>query len=208
MARKTVNVLARAGLRLEQNPIASLPHSQDDSTDHSGQTHTAVLELFSSDPEFKESSTALTKAVADSLQSVVHPYLSAVIAGTEHHILPGWGSLQLVFALRRKPTLSREAFQTYWLDEHVHFALAQRASGLRYRQLHADHSWTTEIAALTGYGVDDFDGVAEVYYQTTEEIRERFDKPEISRDAFVDEQTFIDHNRSWLGFFEMFHQEP
>lgn len=207
VADRRANVLIRAGLRLEHNPIASLPHSQDDGADCSDQTSTAVLELFSSNPDFKNSSSTLVKTVADSLEPVVDPFLCAVIAGTEHHILPGWGCLQLVFALRRKPALSREAFQAYWLDEHVHFALDQRESGLRYRQLHADQSWTTAVAVLTGYGVDDFDGVAEVYYQTLEEIRERFSRPEIAGDAFDDEQTFIDHDRSWLGFFRMFHQE-
>lgn len=194
----------RAGFALEQNPIASLPHGQGGGTEPERSFY-ALVELFSDNPDFRRTAAEPLSVLAFRLKAAVDPALSAVIAGTEYPVLPGWGDLQLVFAIRRLPHLSREAYQDYWLNHHVHFATDQGRNDptFFYRQFHTLGDWTDEAGDILGYGIRDFDGVAEVYYQTVEEIVERFSKPEVAGDAFADEQTFIDHGRSWLGFFRI-----
>jgi hypothetical protein len=193
----------RAGFLLKPNPIGDMPHSQKGSA----ATFEGLIEFFSDgDGAGRATVDGLVGSLHDAIEPVVDWQQSAVIAGREYRLLPGWGELQLVFALRRKPSLSRTAFQDYWLNHHAGYALEQGVDDrtFYYRQFHTDGCWSGDLARDHGFGIADFDGVAEVYYQSVEEIAERFSRPEVSRDAYADEKTFIDHERSWLGFFRMF----
>lgn len=201
---KAADLKLRAGFKLDANPIANLPHSEANAAESDSKINDALIELFSAERSVTDAAIPLLQKALKTAGSVVDCSRSVVIAGIEHVLLPGWGELQLVFALRRKRTLTRQAFHDYWLHQHVHFALDQADNGLLYRQHHTDSDWSESVASRLGYSIDDFDGCAEVYYQTVEEIAERFSRPDISRDAFADEQTFIDHANSWLGFYRMY----
>jgi len=90
---------------------------------------------------------------------------------------------RLVFVLRRRPALSREEFQRYWLEEHA--PLVRRSAAelgvARYQQAH------TELDDDT-YGGLSFDGVAELWFGG---------RPEATASAaaarlLADEREFID----------------
>lgn len=199
-----VGVALRAGGQLEDNPIASLPHAQQGEA-QPGRGFEVLVELFAASAEGLETAVPLLGLLAAHLGDHLDRAASALIAGTEHHILPGWGSLQLVFALRRLPAMRQASFQDYWLHRHVVHPLGvvQRGGVLRYRQFHADDVLTARWAGPLGCGIADFDGVAEVYYRHPDEIVEGFSRPEVARDALEDERRFIDHARSFIGFYRI-----
>jgi len=61
--------------------------------------------------------------LGDRLGRVINLAKSAVIAGTEHVIIPGEQPLMIFFALRRLEALSSEDFHDYWLHDHSQVAL-------------------------------------------------------------------------------------
>jgi uncharacterized protein (TIGR02118 family) len=111
--------------------------------------------------------------------------------------------VKLIFCLRRLPSLSRADFQRYWLD--VHGPLVRRhAATLRIRRYVQVHTIDDPLnAALqASRGADDaFDGVAELWWESAEELAAATATPEgraASLELLEDERRFIDHARSPL----------
>jgi uncharacterized protein (TIGR02118 family) len=114
--------------------------------------------------------------------------------------------VKLVFCLRRLPHLSRAEFQRYWRETHG--PLVQRyATTLRIRryvQLHTlDHPLQDALRASRG-GPEAFDGVAELWWESLEELEATLQDPAGQRAAaelLADERRFIDLARSplWIG---------
>lgn len=114
--------------------------------------------------------------------------------------------IKLTFALRRRPDLSREEFQTYWRGTHAAL-VAERADVLnikRYVQLH-----TSDVPGLhaalqrrNGGSPEPFDGVAELWFDSMDDFGS--DDPVVRRaqqDLLDDERNFIDLPNSpmWMG---------
>jgi len=118
---------------------------------------------------------------------------SCVLAGTEHIVMPGEGPVILFCPLRRRETLGRREFQDYWLYVHAEFG---RFPGNRYRQYHCDEAATRTAGALTGIAAGDFDGLAIAYFNDVGHLAKTLASPDISKDAYADEQRFIAHSRS------------
>lgn len=77
--------------------------------------------------------------------------------------------IKLVYALRRRDGISREAFQQYWLATHAPLvkAAAGALSVVRYVQSHSiDTAIDAAIAGSRGCAVPAFDGVAELWWQS------------------------------------------
>ncbi len=114
--------------------------------------------------------------------------------------------IKLVFALRRRPGLSREEFQRYWLETHA--ALVRKnAAALRihrYVQVHTtDDEISTALRASRG-APEEYDGVAELWWRSREDMVAALATPEgqaAGRELLEDERRFIDLDRSplWLG---------
>lgn len=113
--------------------------------------------------------------------------------------------IKLVFALRRRPELSREAFQRYWIEQHAplvrrHAAALQIA---RYVQAHSlDHPMNALLRAGRG-GPEPFDGVAELWWESLETLQAATATPagQTAGAALLeDERRFIDlaHSPLWL----------
>ncbi len=119
---------------------------------------------------------------------------SVLVAGTEHHIMPGAGDTGLFCPLVRLPHLSGDAFRRYWLDVHAEFGRKDPAS--RYRQLHPSEAWATRLARAAGLSMASFDGVAEAFFDDLPAMVARLNSPDIAGEAYADEQRFIDHARS------------
>ncbi len=115
--------------------------------------------------------------------------------------------IKLMFALRRRPEMTREEFQRYWREHHAPL-VRDHAAALairRYVQVHAVSNETSRLLA-TGRGSepDQFDGLAELWFDSLEAMRAAAATPQgraAGRALLEDERRFIDLPRSpvWLG---------
>ena len=82
--------------------------------------------------------------------------------------------IRLEFALRRKPGMSRADFQQYWRDVHGPL-VAKHSTALkihRYIQLHTlDDPINDALAAARGGMEPEYDGVAELWWKSPEDLR-------------------------------------
>lgn len=114
--------------------------------------------------------------------------------------------IKLVFCLRRLPRLSREEFQRHWLESHGPLVreLAPALGVKRYVQVHTVTSAFSEALSRHRGAPDDFDGVAELWWESVDEFA-RAGATKEGRDAgrrlLEDEKRFIDLARSpiWFG---------
>src|SRR5262245_7927237 len=114
--------------------------------------------------------------------------------------------VKLVFCARRLPQLSRAEFQRYWREVHGPL-VRQHAEALRIRryvQVHTlDDPLQDALRAGRG-GPEAFDGVAELWWDSREDLMGARDDPAWRRAGQIlleDERRFIDLARSplWIG---------
>ena len=113
--------------------------------------------------------------------------------------------IKLTYCLHRLPTLSRAEFQDYWRNTHAPLvAAAREALGIRrYLQQHTSDS-PLAVANNEGRGIpygdgEDFDGVAELWFDSEEAVTAAAASEEGHRHAVIlatDEANFIDFARS------------
>ncbi len=114
--------------------------------------------------------------------------------------------IKLTFALVRLPAFTRDAFQAYWFDHHAPLVKSV-AEILRIRRYVQTHSLPAEISAglrASRGGPDDYDGVAELWWDTIEDARPAAPSQDVidaGRMLLEDERKFIDLPRSplWWG---------
>ena len=116
--------------------------------------------------------------------------------------------LKITFCLVRKAELTRDEFQLYWRDNHAPLvAAAREALGIkRYVQCHTVPT-SVDAAVRAGRDMpeDDFDGVAELWFESEEALIATFSDPEGARHGAIlleDESKFIDFARSRIFFGE------
>jgi uncharacterized protein (TIGR02118 family) len=115
--------------------------------------------------------------------------------------------IKLTFCLHRLPSMSREAFQKYWFENHAPLVNRHReALGIRrYVQL---HSTTTDLneAIRGGRGAPQmYDGVAQLWWDSLDDIVAATSSSEGQAAGLAlleDERKFIDLSRSPLFFGE------
>lgn len=114
--------------------------------------------------------------------------------------------IKLIYCLHRLPGLSRAEFQRYWFETHA--PLVKRAApALNIRSYVQSHSFTADglefPAAARGSAGQDYDGVAEIGFQSVDDILAA-GLTEEGRAAgallLEDEKRFIDLPRSPLFF--------
>ena len=115
--------------------------------------------------------------------------------------------IKFVFSIRRRPDMSREAFQKYWFENHG--ALIKRHAETlhirRYVQTHArDTSLDELLADSRGSKPRYYDGVAELWWDSLEDLMAAFSTEAAQAAALElleDERRFIDLPNSpmWLG---------
>ena len=109
--------------------------------------------------------------------------------------------IKLIMCLYRRSDISREQFQDYWLNKHGPFfqknAAAMRAK--RYVQSHTIETPLNEGMKSSRGLQPAYDGVAEVWFESEEDLMEAMSSPEgqkLSATLLEDEGNFIDHSRS------------
>lgn len=120
-------------------------------------------------------------------------------------------SLKIVFCLRRLPTLSPDEFYRYWLENHGPL-VRRHAAALRIRRYSQGHTFTDPriepAVDARGCLTPPYDGVAEVCWDSVEELVEAASTPEgraAGRALLEDERRFIDLPNSSL-FYVREHQ--
>ncbi len=113
---------------------------------------------------------------------------------------------KMIFCLRRREDLEPEEFSRYWRERHAE--LFQRfADTLRVRRYTQSHRLPTKVNdALRSYrgAPDGYDGVAEVWFDSLEDLLAALGTPEgrAAAEALIeDERHFIDHAASpiWIS---------
>ena len=115
--------------------------------------------------------------------------------------------VKLVYCLHRLPNLSREEYQRYWRENHGPLVLEHKEAlrARRYIQCHAKYyEEYNEVVKERGNLVEDFDGAAELWWDSVDDFRPEKITPEREQAGNAlreDEQKFIDWSRSpvWLG---------
>ncbi len=137
------------------------------------------------------------QGLAKTLDGVADPSACAVVAGTEHIIVPGQQQLLLAMAIRRLPELTHERFEEHWST--VHADLGRSVPGSEgYRQVRTDDALIRRVAPASGFGLVDLDGAALAYYSSHEAMLRILGDPDVSGRLMEDERTFIDHSSSAL----------
>lgn len=189
----------RLALRLVDERMAKLAHAE--AMGASPPSFDVVFEIGGENADLG-ALVASVKGFSQRLEGWVEPARSAALAGVEHVIVAGSRPLLLVYALRRLPRLSADAFHDYWL--HTHAEMGRRVPGQQgYRQFHADAAASRAAAEAAGVAISAFDGAAEAYYQDVEAFLAIMARPEITADALADERNFIDHTRSVMGLYRL-----
>lgn len=109
--------------------------------------------------------------------------------------------IKFVMCICRHPELSRKQFQDYWLNRHgpLFQKFAETYKAKRYVQDHTVDTPLNDTIRTSRGMAPEYDGVAEVWFASEEEMIEAMSSPEgqkLSAILLEDEAKFIDHTRS------------
>jgi uncharacterized protein (TIGR02118 family) len=109
--------------------------------------------------------------------------------------------IKLVMCLRRHPDMTRKQFQDYWLHQHGPF-FQKNAGEMRAKKyvqsLTLDSPLNEGMRSSRGM-LPEYDGVAEVWFESEEELMEAMSSPEgqkLGAALLEDEGNFVDHSKS------------
>ena len=111
--------------------------------------------------------------------------------------------IKLTFCLVRLPHLTRDEFQTYWFDNHAPLVASVKDTLRirRYVQLHSLPADVSENLRAARQGPEGFDGVAQLWWDSFEDMARDPAAAEAGRLLLEDERKFIDLPKSplWWG---------
>ena len=109
--------------------------------------------------------------------------------------------IKFVMCLTRHPALTREAFRDYWMNRHGPFFMenADAMGAKRYVQSHTLDTPLNEGLRASRGMQPEYDGVAEVWFESEEALMAGMSSPEgqkLAAALLEDEVSFIDHSKS------------
>ena len=109
--------------------------------------------------------------------------------------------IKLVMCLYRRPDITREAFQDYWLNKHGPFFQANAATmgAKKYVQSHTIDTPLNDGMRSSRGMLPEYDGVAEVWFESEEDLMAAMSSPEgqkLGAALLEDEGNFVDHAKS------------
>ena len=114
--------------------------------------------------------------------------------------------IKLTFCLKRLPQLSRAEFQRYWFENHAPLVAKHREvlRIRRYVQMHTGGDAMNEAIAASRNAPGMFDGVAELWWDSFEDIatNDSAEARAAGLELLEDERKFIDLPNSPLFFGE------
>jgi uncharacterized protein (TIGR02118 family) len=116
--------------------------------------------------------------------------------------------LKIIICMKRRPEMSRAEFLRYWKEDHAK-VVTEVAGPMGIRRNVHNHTVTTPIDGRLRQGrgaeMDDYDGVAESWFDSLEALTAATSSDEGRRAAQLlaeDEARFIDFSRSRIFFVE------
>ena len=99
--------------------------------------------------------------------------------------------IKLIVMIKRKPDLSKEAFHAYWSGPHADQVLGCPEFKRHIRRYVQSHVVTQDGIRLP-WGVSDYDGQAELWFDSVDEMNAAFNEPRFLAEVHPDDETFID----------------
>ena len=109
--------------------------------------------------------------------------------------------IKFVMCITRHPDMTREQFQDYWTNKHGPYFMKHAADmrAKKYVQsLTVDTPLNEGLRNSRGM-LPEYDGVAEVWFESEEDLMAGMDSPEgqkLGAALLEDEKSFIDHSKS------------
>ena len=109
--------------------------------------------------------------------------------------------IKFVMCITRRPDMSREEFMDYWMNKHGPFFM-QNAAAMRAKKYVQSQTIDTPLneGLRSSRGMQpEYDGVAEVWFESEEELMAGMSSPEgqkLGAALLEDEGNFIDHSKS------------
>ncbi|MBT8434939.1 MAG: EthD domain-containing protein [Gammaproteobacteria bacterium] len=109
--------------------------------------------------------------------------------------------IKFVMCITRRPDMSREAFIDYWMNKHGPFFM-ENAAAMRAKKYVQSQTLDTPLneGLRSSRGLQpEYDGVAEVWFESEEELMAGMSSPEgqkLGAKLLEDEGNFIDHSKS------------
>lgn len=114
--------------------------------------------------------------------------------------------VKFTMCMRRRPDMTREEFQDYWLNHHgpLVLSIAEALNIRRYVQVHTAEAPINGVIRKTRGTPEPYDGIAETWYDSMESLEASFSTPEgkaAGRRLREDEPKFIDLENSpaWIS---------
>ncbi len=121
----------------------------------------------------------------EAVRTITEEYVVAEHASAPH-VIKKAGQLKLVRTVRRRPDLTLGEFKAHWMKSHV--PLEKRVIEMtRVRRIVASFA----LQETVGGREPSFDGMAELYFESTDDIRELFSGP-VPAMMRKDEENFVD----------------
>lgn len=109
--------------------------------------------------------------------------------------------IKFIMCLCRRSDISREQFQDYWKNKHGPY-FVENASVMRAKKYVQSHTVDTPLneGLRSSRGMlPEYDGVAEVWFESEEDLMEAMSSPEgqtLGAALLEDEGNFVDHSKS------------
>ena len=109
--------------------------------------------------------------------------------------------IKFVMCLTRHPDMTREQFKDYWQNKHGPFFMenAEVMRAKKYVQSLTVDTPLNEALRNSRGMLPEYDGVAEVWFESEEELMQAMSSPEgqkLSAALLEDEGNFVDHSKS------------
>ncbi len=109
--------------------------------------------------------------------------------------------IKLIMCLTRRQDITREEFMKYWQDKHGPFFMsnAEAMGAKKYVQSQTIDSPLNEGMRASRDMMPEYDGVAEVWFESEEALMQGMSSPEgqkLGALLLEDEKNFIDHTKS------------
>ncbi len=109
--------------------------------------------------------------------------------------------IKFIMCITRHQAMSREQFKNYWVNKHGPFFM-ENAGAMRAKKyvqsLTVDTPLNEALRSSRGM-LHEFDGVAEVWFESEQDLMEGMSSPEgqkLAAALLEDEGNFIDHSKS------------